>query len=55
MILLRHLASILMSTMAFGIRTRRFQVVVLVMVGLALLSVALTAKVVAPVVVYPFV
>lgn len=53
--LIRHVLKLVASTLAFGLRTRRPQIIVLVVVGLALVALVVGAKAVAPVVVYPFV
>jgi hypothetical protein len=52
--LLVHLARLVGATLRFGRLGGRASVIVLVVVGLLLLAVATTAKVVAPLAVYPF-
>ena len=54
MILARHLAKVLFETVRFGISTRRFVVVAVILVGFVLVALAFTAQTVAPLAVYPF-
>ena len=52
--LARHVALLVVETLRFGATTRRYGVALVVVVGLVLLALALTAQVAAPVVLYPF-
>ena len=55
MILARHVLRILAATIGYGLSSRRFAVVLLVVIGLGLVGLVTATQVVAPIVVYPFV
>lgn len=52
--LTRFVGTLLLETVRFGLATRRLGLVVVVVLGLLLVLLSLTAKVVAPLAVYPF-
>ncbi len=52
--LIRNVSILVFETLRFGLATRRLALVAVVLLGLALLVVSLTAQVVAPLAVYPF-
>ena len=54
-ILMRHVARLLGSTIAYGVSTRRITLLLLVLLGVLLVAVVSAAEVVAPIAVYPFV
>lgn len=49
-----HIAKLIVESVRFGVSTRQVSVVVVILVGLALVALTLTAQVVAPLAMYPF-
>lgn len=49
-----HVTKLLVESVRFGISTRRVAVALVLLVGLALLALSLTAQTVAPLALYPF-
>lgn len=52
--LLRHVARLVWETLAFGLATRRVSLVVVVLLGLLLVALVVSAQAAVPFVVYPF-
>ena len=49
-----HVLRLLVEVCRFGLSTRRYSVIVLVLLGLLAIALALTAQATAPLAVYPF-
>lgn len=49
-----NVGRLVVEVVRYGVASRRFSVVLLVLLGLVLLALALTAKATAPLIIYPF-
>lgn len=52
--LLKHVAKLMWEATRFGFATRRFSVIAVIVIGMALVALSITAQTVAPLAMYPF-